>query len=101
MIEILIHYWSAEDDAFMIDQMPLRIEIEDIYFITYCSRRGEVVHSTGRMRGILTLEYYVHIYCSGHPKNIGSQIPIKHVDSLSLRILLFTIVRVNGSASLH
>lgn len=46
--EMLIHYWSVEDDAFMIDQMPLRIEVEDIYFITGLSQRGEVVHSTSR-----------------------------------------------------
>ena len=48
LIEMFIHYWSIEDDSFMIDQMPMRIEIEDIYFITGLSRRGEVVHSTGR-----------------------------------------------------
>ena len=27
LLEMLIHYWSIEDDAFMIDKMPLRIEI--------------------------------------------------------------------------
>lgn len=84
----------------MIDQMPLRIDIKDIYSISL-SRRGEVVHSTVRTRGILTIEDYVHIYCLDHPKNIGSQIPIKHVESLSLKILLFTIAMVNGSAALH
>ena len=30
LLEMLIPYWSIEDDAFIIDQMPLRIEIEDI-----------------------------------------------------------------------
>ena len=48
LIEMTIHYWSIEDDSFMIYQMPLRIEVEDIYFITGLSRRGEVVHSRGR-----------------------------------------------------
>ncbi len=100
-LELLIHYSSMEDDAFMIDQMPLRIEIEDIYFITGLSRRGQVVHLTGKMGGSLSVEVYVHIYYPRHPENIGSQIPIKHVESLSLRILLFTIAWVNGSASLH
>jgi len=85
----------------MIGQMPLRLEVEDIYFIIGHSRRGEVMHSIGRMRGSLLVEDYVHIYCSGHLEKIGSQIPIKHVESLSLRILLFTVAWVNGSASLH
>ena len=48
LLEMLIHYWSIKDDSFMIDQMPLKMEIEDIYFITNLSQRGEVVHSTGR-----------------------------------------------------
>ncbi len=48
LLEIPIDYWSIEDDSFMIDQMPLRIEVEDIYFITSLSRREEVVHSRGR-----------------------------------------------------
>lgn len=63
LLEILIHYWDLEEDAFIIDQMPLRIEIEDIYFITSLSRRGEKVNSTGRTRGSLSVEDYVHIYC--------------------------------------
>ena len=93
LLELLIHYWSAEDDALMIDQMPLRIEIEDIYFTTGLSRSREVVHSTGKMRGSLMIEDCVHIYYPGHPEKIGSHIPIKHVESLSLKILFFTISR--------
>lgn len=81
--------------------MPLRIEIEDIYFIMGHPRRGEKVHSTGRARGSLSVEDYVRIYYPGNPEKVGSHIPIKYVESLSLRILLFTIARVNGSTTLH
>ena len=59
------------------------------------------MHSTGRTRGSLSVEDYVHIYCPGNPEKVGSQIPIKYLESLSLRILLFTIARVNGFAALH
>lgn len=59
------------------------------------------MHLTGRTRVSLTVEDYVHIYFIGHPKKIGSQIPIRHLESFSLKILLFTIVRVNGFAALH
>jgi len=34
LLEMLIDYWSVDDDSFMIDQMPLKIEVDDIYFIT-------------------------------------------------------------------
>lgn len=85
----------------MIDQMPLQIGVEDMYFITVLSQRGEVVHLIGRTRGSLSVEDYVNIYCPRHLEKIGSQIPIKHMESLTLGILLLTIVRINGSASLH
>lgn len=101
LLEMLIHYWSIEDDSFMIDQIPLKVEVKDIYFITSLSWRGEVVHSMGRSQGSLSIEYYMHIYFLGHPEKVGSQIPIKHMESLSLRIILFTIARVNGSTFLH
>ena len=45
LLQMLIDYWGVEEEAFMIDQIPLKVEVEDIYFITGLSRRGEVVHS--------------------------------------------------------
>jgi len=47
------------------------------------------------------VEDYVHVYYLGHAEKIGIQIPIKHVESLSLRIILFTIARINRSTSFH
>lgn len=86
----------------LLSTMPRSQErVEDIYFITGLSRRGEVVQSRGRTRSSLTIEDYVQIYCPRHPKKVGSHISIAHVVSLSLRIILFTIARVNGSSSLH
>ena len=75
LLEMLLDYWNIEEDAFMIDQMPLRIEVEDIYFITGLSRRGEVVHSRGRTQGSLSIEDYVHRYCPRHPKKVGVKFP--------------------------
>ena len=34
LLEMLIDYLDVEEEAFMIDQMPLRVEVEVIYFIT-------------------------------------------------------------------
>ena len=33
LLEMLVNYWEPEEDCFIIDQMPIRIEVEDIYFI--------------------------------------------------------------------
>ena len=59
LLERLIDYWDVDEEAFVIDQMPHRIEVEDIYFITGLSRRGEVVHSRGRTRNSLSVDDYV------------------------------------------
>ena len=62
LLEILVNYWEPEEDCFIIDQMPIRIEVEDIYFITGLSRRGEPVDLHGKPLGGLTVEDYVHVY---------------------------------------
>lgn len=38
LLEMLVNYWDLEEDVFIIDQMPLRIEVEDIYFTTGLSQ---------------------------------------------------------------
>jgi hypothetical protein len=41
---VLIGYWNLEADAFMLDGQSLTIEVDDIYFITILSHRGDVVN---------------------------------------------------------
>lgn len=85
----------------MIDQIPIRIEVEDIYFITGLSRRGEPVNLYGKpLRGLI-VEDYVHVYCIEGSQKVGTQISIKDLKELYMKILLFTIGRVAGSDSLH
>jgi hypothetical protein len=33
LLQTLINYWDLEIDAFNIDRKPLRIEVDDIYFV--------------------------------------------------------------------
>ena len=101
LLEMLVNYWVPEEDCFIIDQMPIRIEVEDIYFITGLSRRGEPVDLHGKPLGGLTVEDYVHVYCVEGSKKVGTQISIKDLRDLHMKILLFTIGRVAGFASLH
>ena len=101
LLEMLVNYWEPDQDCFIIDQMPIRIEVEDIYFITGLSRRGEPVDLHGKPLGGLTVEDYVHVYCVEGSKKVGTQIAIKDLRDLHMKILLFTIGRVAGSASLH
>jgi hypothetical protein len=42
LLNILIDYWNPNDEEFMLSIQSLIITVEDIYFITDLSRRGEV-----------------------------------------------------------
>ena len=97
---MLVNYWELEEDCFIIDQMPIRIEVEDIYFITGLSWRGEPVDLHGKPLGGLTMEDYIHVYCVEGSKKFGTQIAIKYLRDLHMKILLFTIGWVAGS-TLH
>jgi hypothetical protein len=44
LLEMLVGYWDPESESFNLDGKPLRIEVEDIYFLTGLSHRGEVVN---------------------------------------------------------
>ena len=59
LLQMLVDHWEPEEDYFIIDQMPLCIEVEDIYFITGLSRRGDPVDLHGNPGGGLTVEDYV------------------------------------------
>ena len=78
LLKMLVNYWEPEEDCFIIDQMPIRIEVEDIYFITGLSRRGEPIDLHGKPLGGLTMEDYVHVYCIEGSKKVGTKISKFH-----------------------
>ena len=82
--------------------MSLSIEVEDIYFITELSQRGEVVnlqsHGPG---GGMTIDDYIDVYYLPNTEKVGSQIPKKSVQILGLKAILLALGRIAGLASLH
>ena len=57
LLQTLINYWDLDAEAFNIDGKPLRIEVDDIYFITILSHWGEVVNlKAPGDRGGMTME---------------------------------------------
>ena len=55
MLEMLVGYWDPDQEVFMIDGKTLRLEVDDIYFLTGLSHRGEVVSMKARNIGFLLL----------------------------------------------
>ena len=101
LLEMLVHYWDLEKEVFMIDQIPLQIDLEDIYFITGLSQKGDAVNLKERAQGGLNVSNYIDIYYTPGTDKVRSQIPIKNVRILPIKIILFTIVKEGGSISLH
>ena len=82
--------------------MSLTIKVEDIYFITGLSRRGEVVNLRSRgPRGGFTIDEYIAMYCYLDMEKVGSQIPTNSIQVLGLKAILLTLGRITGLASLH
>ena len=96
-------YWDPESESFQIDGMSLTIEVEDIYFITGISRRGEVVNlcSRGGPGGGLTIDEYIMVYCFSDTEKVGSQILTNSIQVPGLKAILLELGRIAGLASLH
>jgi hypothetical protein len=80
----------------------LRIKVEDIYFLTGLSRRGEVVNLKARGEGSrIKIEEYIDVHCVAGTPKIGSQVPIQAINNLSLKIIVLVLTRIIGSALLY
>lgn len=101
ILNFLIDYWHPNAKAFMLDGQPLTITVEDIYFITSLLWRGEVVNLRTRGGGGLTIEDYIATYCEVDIVKVGSQVPIKNIEYLILKSILYTMTHIVGSTSLH
>jgi hypothetical protein len=80
----------------------LRIEVDDIYFITGLSPRGKVVNLKAReAEGGMTMEEYIATHCVAGTNKVGSQLPIRAIENLSLKIIMLVLTWISRSASLH
>ena len=95
-------YWDLDSKTFHIDGMSLSIEIEDIYFITGLSWRGEVVNVRSRgPGGGLTIDEYIAVYWFPDTKKVGSQILTNSMQVLGLKDILLALNMIDGLNSLH
>ena len=72
VLQMFMDYCNLDTEAFILDGMPLRLEVEDIYFITGLSYRDELVklqaHGVG---GGITIEEYIFVYFLLDTERIG------------------------------
>jgi hypothetical protein len=77
LLQLLVDYWDPDSESFNLDGKPLRIEVEDIYFLTGLSRRGEVVNFKARGVGNgMKIEECIDAHCIAGTEKVRSQLPI-------------------------
>lgn len=74
LLQLLIGYWNPDRLLFMVDNEPLPLEVEEIYFLTVLSRRGqeENLHGGGQGDASLTIQEYITVYCEEGTQKVAS-----------------------------
>ena len=64
LLQLLIGYWDPDHLLFMVDDEALPLEVEDIYFLTGLSHRGQEAnfHGGGWGDASLTIQEYITMY---------------------------------------
>jgi len=101
LLEYLVGKWDPEIQAFRIGLHILKIDLEEILFITGLSKRGSHVIMSGHKNVEETTADYIATYCVSDTDKKSGKISIKEVTNMPLRTILFTIVRDFGSTSSH
>jgi hypothetical protein len=102
LLEMLVGYWDPDSERFILDGQSLRIEVEDVYFLKGLSRQGEVMDLKSCRAGSgMKVKEYIEAHCVAGTPMVGTQIPIRAISNLSLKIIVLILTRMIRSASLH
>ena len=97
----MVAMWEPDSQCFLVGDQYLEMEIDDIYFLTGLSRRGEPVKFGGRRGGGEPVESYIRDLCAEGTRRQGGKLPIQHVTDIPLCTILYTVTRIAGSTSAH
>jgi hypothetical protein len=101
LMQFFIGKWNLEANVFMLDGQSLTIKVEDIYFITILSHRGDlfIIITQGEIG--MTIENYISSYCTPGTQWLRSQIQIRNIEDLCLKVVIHTITRIERYDVLH
>jgi hypothetical protein len=72
LLNALVEYWHHDEKAFMLEDQSLTPTIEDIYFLTDLSRRGEPINLWTFPPWSYNIEDYIRMYCEDGTEKVGS-----------------------------
>jgi hypothetical protein len=91
LLEHLVRMWDPDQQVFNVGAHALKIDIEDIYFLTSLSRWGSHVSLSGNRRGGMKMSEYCREYCMPEAERQRGKVAIWGVKDITLRTILFTI----------
>ena len=101
LLQRMVAMWEPDSQCFLVGDQYLEIEVDDIYFLTGLSRRGEPIEFGGRGGGGEPVESYIRDLCVEGTRRQGEKLLIQHVTDIPLRTILYTMTRIAGSTSAH
>jgi hypothetical protein len=84
LLNALVDYWHLDVKTFMLEGQPLVPMVEDIYFLTSLSRRGEPVNFRTFPAGPHNIAELTGLYCVADTDRTSTQVPIRNITNLSL-----------------
>ena len=97
----LVNRWNVQDQCFIIGGHRLEIELEDIYFLTGLSKRGEKISLFGTRPVGQTVTSLRQEFCNDQVDPWDKWIDIKTIIRPELKLIAFIVVKLCGSASFH
>jgi hypothetical protein len=85
----------------MLEGQSLVPTVDDIYFLTGLSRRGEPVNFQTFPAGLHNIAELIGLYCAADTDRASMQVPIRKITNLSLQAIVLLIGCITGSAALH
>jgi hypothetical protein len=84
LLNALVDYWHLDVEAFMLEGKSLVPTIEDIYFLTDLSRRGEPVNFCTFPSGPHNILELIGLHCEAGIDRMSSQVSIRKISDLAL-----------------
>ena len=91
LLNALVDCWHPDAEAFMLEGHSLVSTIEDIYFLTGLSRRGEPVNFQTFPSVPHNIEELIGLYYVDDIDLLSTQVPIRKITDLSVQEIVFLI----------
>ena len=101
LLEYIINMWDPKKEHFFIGVHIFPIEIEDIYFLTDLSMRGNQAVLFGARGGEGSLDDIIDQHCALGIEAQYGKLKIHSIVNIQLRTVVYTIGKVVGTRSSH